>query len=165
MEIIKYYDYLDSPSYKKEFEELILKTIATESIIKIHIYSSKIRKYFHKFAEANDLFHVSYLNEIMKFDINISYWCDICSKYVKRNNAEIKHCCGDDECGEYVILCSCSNIIADDFGAYDDVPAKEITTNNIIAISNKIELLTDIFKKKKIKNPIKWIKKREKKFA
>ena len=46
MEIIKYYDYLDSPSYKKEFEELILKTIATESIIKIHIYSSKIRKYF-----------------------------------------------------------------------------------------------------------------------
>jgi hypothetical protein len=165
MKIIKYYDYSDSLSYKKEFEELILKTIATESIIKLYICSGKIRKYFHKFAEENNLYHVSYCDETMIFDTNISYWCDTCLKYVKRINATINHCCGDDECGEYVILCDCSNIIADDFGAYDDVPAKETITNNIIVISNKIELLADIFKKKKIKNPIKWIKNREKKFA
>ncbi len=56
-------------------------------------------------------------------------------------------------------------IIADESGAYDDVPEKETRrTNNIIAISNKIEMLSDIFEKKNIKKPLEWMNKREQKF-
>lgn len=174
MEIIEYMPWRDSPEYIKEFEELILKTIETDSIIKLNIYSSETRKHFHKFAQSNGLFHVSYCDKEKDFQINRSYWCKECEKYIKKKDYRIQPCCGDGQCGEYLVFCEFRHdfddsdddiiIIADEGGAYDDVPAKETKqTNNIIAISNKIELLSDIFEKKKIKKPLQWIKKREEK--
>ena len=164
--------YNDSPARRKEYEEFILKTIEKDSIIKIYIKSSELRRHFHKWAEANNLFHVSYCDKVMNFETHISYWCETCERYIKKKDYEIQPCCGDGECGEYLILCNlCADdddvtIIADESGAYDDVPAKETKkTNNIIVISNKIELLSDIFEKKHIKKPLKWMNKREKKFA
>jgi hypothetical protein len=169
------YCHPDSSERKKEYEELILKTIDTDSIIKIYIESSKTRKHFHKWAETNKLFHVSYCDKKMSFETKTSYWCETCKRYIKEKDYEIQYCCRDGQCGEYLIICNrCyfinddddhMSIIADESGAYDDVPEKKTRrTNNIIAISNKIEMLSDIFEKKKIKNPLEWIKKREKIF-
>jgi hypothetical protein len=163
--------YNDSPTRRKKYEEFILKTIEKDSIIKIYIKSSELRRHFHKWASSNNLFHVSYCDKVMNFETRTSYWCKTCERYIKKKDYEIQPCCGDGECGECLILCNlCADdddvtIIADESGAYDDVPAKETKqTNNIIVISNKIELLSDIFEKKHIKKPLEWMNKREKKF-
>ena len=175
MDLIIYSHNKDSSTYITEFEDLILKTINTDSIIKIYIKSSKTRKHFHKWAETNKLFHVSYCDKKMDFETKTSYWCDTCKRYIKEKDYEIQYCCGDGQCGECLIICNRCNywnddddhmtIIADESGAYDDVPEKETRrTNNIIAISNKIEMLSDIFEKKNIKKPLEWMNKREQKF-
>ena len=169
------YCHPDSSDRKKEYEELILKTIDTDSIIKLYIESSEIRKHFHKWAEANKLFHVSYCDKKMGFETKTSYWCETCERYIKEKDYKIQYCCGDGQCGECLIICNRCNywnddddhmtIIADESGAYDDVPEKETRrTNNIIAISNKIEMLSNIFEKKNIKKPLEWMNKREQKF-
>lgn len=168
MDIIEYNYYNDSASYKKEFEDLILKTVNTNSIIKVYIRSGETRKHFHEWAELNNLFHVSYCDKERDFETNVSYWCDNCKQYIKKNDYEIVHCCGDGQCGEYLITCNlCADdddveIIADECGAYNDTPQKETKrTNNVIVIANKVELLSDIFKHKNIKKPLEWIKKRK----
>jgi hypothetical protein len=170
MDIIKYDEYSDSPDYIKGIEQLIVETVNTKSIIALNIYSSAIRKHFHKFARANGFFHVSYCDSSRMYETNNSYWCDICKKYINSNDYKIVHCCSDEHCGEYLIVCEYRHaeyesdddevIIGNESGAYYDVK-KTKRTNNIIVISNKIELLTDIFKKKNISKPLEWIKKRE----
>jgi hypothetical protein len=152
-----------------EIEALILDTISKNSIIKLNITESSIRKHFHKFAENNNLFHVSYCDKERKYETPLSYWCSLCKKYIKQNNYRIQSCC--DNCGDFVVICrlcerddDCT-IIGDEDGAYDDVSVKETRrTNNIIAITNNIELIKDIFDKMKIKKPLEWMKKREAKF-
>lgn len=171
MDIFIYNCNNNSDEYRKSVEEMIIKKISTDSIIKLNIESSTIRKLYHRFAEINNLFHVSYCDKTRDFETKYSYWCDKCEKYIKQKDYTIQYCCGDGQCGEFTVLCDlCESdddvtIIGDEDGAYDDVPMKETKkTNNIIAISNNIELLKDIFEKKNIKKPMEWMKKREKKF-
>jgi hypothetical protein len=127
--------YNDTPTRRKEYEEFILKTIETKSIIKIYIESSELRRHFHKWASANNLFHVSYCDKKMDFETKPSYWCETCKRYIKEKDYEIQYCCSDGQCGEYLIICNrCyfinddddhMTIIADESGAYDDVPKKK----------------------------------------
>jgi hypothetical protein len=59
---------MESNEYNKEIEALILDTISKDSIIKLNITESSIRKHFHKFAEKNNLFHVSYCDKEREFE-------------------------------------------------------------------------------------------------
>ncbi len=68
MNIVKYNDRMESNEYNKEIEALILDTISKDSIIKLNITESSIRKHFHKFAEKNNLFHVSYCDKEREFE-------------------------------------------------------------------------------------------------
>ena len=78
----------------------------------------------------------------MDFETKTSYWCDTCKRYIKEKDYEIQYCCGDGQCGEFLIICDLCNywnddadhmtIIADESGAYDDVPEKKLEEQIIL---------------------------------
>jgi len=130
----------------------------------MYVYNSNLRKDIHDFAQRNGLCHISYRDESKEAEYKSKYWCSYCERWL-RSDAYSEM---SDEREKLVTCGYCEEIIADEEGQYDsdcDKEPKSYYTNNVIAVSNDIELLNDIFKAKKIKKPKKWLEKQEAKFT
>ena len=129
----------------------------------MYVFNSDLRKKIHEFAQINGLYHVSYRDIDKESEHKSSYYCSHCEKWIRSNGYEEM----SDE-RELLVLCkNCEEIIADESGQYDsdcDKQPKYYYTNNVIAVSNNIDLLSRIFKAKGIKKPKEWIRKRHSKF-
>jgi hypothetical protein len=154
--------------------QVIIDTIKEKGYIIIYEPDSDIRKQLHQFAKSQGFVHVSYTDKTNRVVKELRYWCESCDRFLTDNEYKSTNANFYSQ-GEYFIYCSrCydsedlyDRIIAREEGyMYDEGYHKPewVKKNNTIAISNDVYYLKDIFDKKNIKKPIKWIKKQEDKF-
>ena len=148
--------------------ENIINTIKENGFIIIYEKDGVIRKQLHKFAKFKGYFHVSYIDKTKNYDKDLRYWCESCERFLIEGEYASTHsnlCSGT----EFFIYCSrcydeddlCDRVIVSKEGyMYDEGyhTPKWVKKNNMIAISNNIQFLKDIFDKKNKKKPINWMK-------
>lgn len=138
--IIEYFE--ESAKINTYIEDMCIYAKNGPFLSIFHIEDGLYRKMLHELAEKNGLHHVSYYDSKLSYMCGKKYWCDDCYKWLKSYEYST-----NDWLIEYD---TCENIVMDDDGDMDGSRSKSFITNNMIAITNDIELLKDI-----------WIKKRD----
>ena len=155
--------------------QVITDTIKEKGFIIIYDKDGEKRKLLHKFAKSKGYFHVSYIDKTKDFDRELRYWCESCDRFLIEGEYKSTNSNLYSSDSKFFIYCSrCYDeedlydrvIVSEEGYMYDEGyhGPKWVKKNNTIAISNDMIYLKDIFEKKKIKKPIDWMKKRERKF-